>query len=32
MAADFVPSSNAKEAVVADPDQPMIGSRCGWEA
>jgi hypothetical protein len=32
MAADFVPSSNAKEAVVADPDQPVIGSRRGWEA
>jgi hypothetical protein len=25
-------SSNAKDAVVADPDQPVIGSRRGWEA
>jgi hypothetical protein len=26
MAADFVPSSNAKDAVAADPDQPVISA------
>jgi hypothetical protein len=26
MAADFVPSSNAKDAVVADPDEPVISA------
>jgi hypothetical protein len=26
MVADFVPSSNAKDAVVADPDQPVISA------